>query len=151
MRCRTLVSNSSILPVISDILRGRRSTYIEGDYKLGWNYFWGSILIYTIVFLSNLNNISTHCVPVRERKDVRRAQRRVRNAKWTTGLQCTLDNFQDFLCKLDIKLHKGAFKYYVIKEVGGWGQTMAIFDDLQYCKSSKRWLGGPKKVKNMMT
>ena len=27
----------------------------------------------------------------------------------------------------------GAFKYYVIKEVGGWGQKMAIFDDLQYC------------------
>ena len=47
--------------------------------------------------------------------------------------------------------HKGAFKYYLIKEVGGWGQKMAIFDDLQYCKSSKRWVGGPKKVKNMMT
>ena len=46
---------------------------------------------------------------------------------------------------------KGPFKYYVIKEVGGWGQKMAIFDDLQYCKSSKRWVGGPKKVKNMMT
>ena len=27
---------------------------------------------------------------------------------------------------------KGPFKYYVIKEVGGWGQKMAIFDDLQY-------------------
>ena len=37
---------------------------------------------------------------------------------------------------------KGPFKYYVIKEVGGWGQKMAIFDDLQYCcKSSKRWVG----------
>ena len=47
--------------------------------------------------------------------------------------------------------HKGPFKYYVIKEVGGWGQKMAIFDDLQYCKSSKKWVGGPKKVKNMMT
>ena len=46
---------------------------------------------------------------------------------------------------------KGPFKYYIIKEVGGWGQKMAIFDDLQYCKSSKRWVGGPKKVKNMMT
>ena len=46
---------------------------------------------------------------------------------------------------------KGAFKYYVIKEVGGWGQKMAILDDLQYCKSSKSWVGGPKKVKNMMT
>ena len=34
---------------------------------------------------------------------------------------------------------------------GGWGQKMAIFDDLQYCKSSKSWVGGPKKVKNMMT
>ena len=46
---------------------------------------------------------------------------------------------------------KGPFKYYVIKEVGGWGQKMAFFDDLQYCKSSKRWVVGPKKVKNMMT
>ena len=46
---------------------------------------------------------------------------------------------------------KGPFKYYVIKEVGGWGQKMVIFNDLQYCKSSKRWAGGPKKVKNMMT
>ena len=27
--------------------------------------------------------------------------------------------------------------------MGGWGQKMAIFDDLQYCKSSKR----SKKVK----
>ena len=34
-------------------------------------------------------------------------------------------------------LSMGPFKYYVIKEVGGWGQKMAIFDD--------------KKVKNMMT
>ena len=31
------------------------------------------------------------------------------------------------------------------------GQKMAIFGDLQYCKSSKRGMGGPKKVKNMMT
>ena len=46
---------------------------------------------------------------------------------------------------------KGPFKYYVINEVGGWGQKMAIFDDLQYYKSSKRWVGGPKKVNNMMT
>ena len=45
----------------------------------------------------------------------------------------------------------GPFKYYVIKEMGGWGQKMAIFDDLQYCKSSKKWVGGPNKVKNMMT
>ena len=48
-------------------------------------------------------------------------------------------------------LAQGPFKYYVIKEVDGWGQKMAIFDDLQYCKSSKRWVGWPKKVKNMMT
>ena len=47
--------------------------------------------------------------------------------------------------------NKGPFKYYVIKEVGGWGQKMAIFDDLKYCKSSKRWVGRPKQVKNMMT
>jgi hypothetical protein len=46
-------------------------------------------------------------------------------------------------------LPKGPFKYYVIKEVGRWGQKMEIFED--YCKSSKRWVGGPKKVKNMMT
>ena len=46
---------------------------------------------------------------------------------------------------------KGPFKYYVFKEVGGWGQKMAIFDELQYCKLSKRWVGGPKKVKNVMT
>ena len=49
-----------------------------------------------------------------------------------------------------IKLGQGPFKYYVIKDVGGWGQIMAIFDDLQYCKSLKRWVGGPKNVKNMM-
>ena len=35
--------------------------------------------------------------------------------------------------------------------MGGWGQKMAILDDLQYCNSSKSWVGGPKKVKNMMT
>ena len=52
---------------------------------------------------------------------------------------------------LKFMFSKGPFKYYVIKDVGGWGQKMAIFDDLQYCKSSKRWMGGPKKVKNMMT
>jgi hypothetical protein len=35
---------------------------------------------------------------------------------------------------------------------GGWlGKKMAILDNLQYCKSSKSWVGGPKKVKNMMT
>ena len=50
-----------------------------------------------------------------------------------------------------VSLDLRPFKYYVIKEVGGWGQKMAILDDLQYCKSSKSWVGGPKKVKNMMT
>ena len=29
-------------------------------------------------------------------------------------------------------LPKGPFKYYVSKEVAGWGQKMAIFSDLQY-------------------
>jgi hypothetical protein len=43
-------------------------------------------------------------------------------------------------------LPMGPFKYYVIK-VGGWGQKMAIIDDLQNCKSSKSWVGGPKKAK----
>ena len=46
---------------------------------------------------------------------------------------------------------KAPFKYSVIKEVGGWGQKMTIFDDLQYCRSSKRWVGGPKKAKTVMT
>ena len=45
----------------------------------------------------------------------------------------------------------GPCKYYIIKEVGGCGQKLAFFDDLQYHKSSKKWVGGPKKVKNMMT
>jgi hypothetical protein len=42
---------------------------------------------------------------------------------------------------------KGPFKYYVIQEVGGWGQKMAIFDDSQYCKSSKIGWVGLKKPK----
>jgi hypothetical protein len=46
---------------------------------------------------------------------------------------------------------KGPFKYYVIKEVGGWGQKMAIFADLQYYLCWRRWVGGPKKDKNMLT
>ena len=29
------------------------------------------------------------------------------------------------------KESKGPFKYYVSKEVGGWGQKMTIFADLQ--------------------
>ena len=40
------------------------------------------------------------------------------------------------------QIPKGPFKYYVMKEVGEWGQKMAIFDDLQYCTSSKIWVGG---------
>ena len=60
--------------------------------------------------------------------------------------------FQDWCSKISYCFClKGPFKYYVIREMGGWGQKMAIFDDLQYCESSKRWVGGPKKVKNMMT
>ena len=55
------------------------------------------------------------------------------------------------LAPVDFEVLKGAFKYYVIKEVGGWGQKIEILDDLQYCKSSKSWMGGPKKVKIMMT
>ena len=47
--------------------------------------------------------------------------------------------------------HKGPFKYYVSKEVGRWGQKMAIFADLQYCYRSVnadvgRWVG-LKKLK----
>ena len=34
---------------------------------------------------------------------------------------------------------------------GGLVQKMAIIDDLQYRRSSKSWVGGPKKVKTMMT
>ena len=62
-------------------------------------------------------------------------------------------DFPPFVCFRSFLLlfTQGPFKYYVIKEVGGWGQKMAIFNDLQYCKSSKRQVGGPKKVKNMMT
>ena len=56
----------------------------------------------------------------------------------------------DSACGGAVPNPKGPFKYYVIKEVGGWGQKMVILDDLQYCKSSKSWVGGPKKVKNMM-
>ena len=46
---------------------------------------------------------------------------------------------------------QGPFKYYVINKVGGWGQKMATFVYLQYSTSSKRRVGGPKNVKNMMT
>ena len=50
----------------------------------------------------------------------------------------TLDSGINIPLRLLIFVFKGAFKYYVIKEVGGWGQKIAIFDDLQYCRSSKR-------------
>ena len=32
-------------------------------------------------------------------------------------------------CSAMSKTHKGPFKYYVIKEVGGWGDQMMMFDD----------------------
>ena len=37
----------------------------------------------------------------------------------------------------------GPFKSYVIKEVGGWGQKMAMFDDLQCTVNHHRgrWVG----------
>ena len=62
----------------------------------------------------------------------------------------------DVPCKLSSRslLHlwtKGPFKYYVSKEVGGWDQNMAIFADLQYYLCWCRWVGGPKKAKNMLT
>ena len=61
-------------------------------------------------------------------------------------------HFQSVFAKqVYLILLKGPFKYYVIKEVGVWGQKMAIFDDLQNCKSSKRYVGGPKKVIHIMT
>ena len=50
--------------------------------------------------------------------------------------------------KLDLpqKFHMGPFKYYVSKEVSGWGQKMAIFADLQYYLCWRRWVG-LKKLK----
>ena len=44
-------------------------------------------------------------------------------------------------------ISKGPFKYYVSKEVGGWGQKMAIHTDLQYYLCWLKWVGGPKKAK----
>ena len=41
---------------------------------------------------------------------------------------------------------KWPFKYYVIKEEGGWGQKMAIFDI--YSTVNHQRGGWPKKVKN---
>jgi hypothetical protein len=34
--------------------------------------------------------------------------------------------------QLSATFRRGPFKYYVSKEVGGWGKKMAIFADLQY-------------------
>ena len=34
-------------------------------------------------------------------------------------------------CSLERSYNQGPFKYYVSKEVGGWGQKMAFFADLQ--------------------
>ena len=34
---------------------------------------------------------------------------------------------------------------------GGWGRKMAIFADLQYYLCWRRWVGGPKKARNMVT
>ena len=48
------------------------------------------------------------------------------------------------------QLPKGPFKYYVIKEVGGWGPKMTIFADLEYNLFCRRWVG-LKKGKNMLT
>ena len=58
-------------------------------------------------------------------------------------------NFSKNLFKFVIRDHSSIMssKWWV----GGWGQKMTNFDDLQHCKSSKRWVGGPKKVKNMIT
>ena len=78
----------------------------------------------------------------------------VKKKRWESGIlpEIAIKEQVSFNIKnIPFKYPKGPFKYYVIKEVGGWGQKMAILDDLQYCKSSKGWVSGPKKVKNMMT
>ena len=46
-----------------------------------------------------------------------------------------------------LKPRKGPFKYHVSKEVGEWGQKMAIFADLRtYHADVGGWVG-PKKLK----
>ena len=55
------------------------------------------------------------------------------------------------LTHIFFQLHRGPFKYYVSKDVAGWGQKMAIFADLQYYLYWLRWVGEPKKAKNMLT
>ena len=39
---------------------------------------------------------------------------------------------QKFLNRIFVWFDKGPFKYYVSKDVGGWGRKMAIYADLQY-------------------
>ena len=56
----------------------------------------------------------------------------------------------EIIPKMRTYLDKGPFKYYVSKEVGKWGQKMAIFADLLYYLCWRRWVGGPKKAKNML-
>ena len=46
---------------------------------------------------------------------------------------------------------KGAFKYYVITFLAFLGPHTHLFDDLQYCKSSKRWVGGCVGLKKPKT
>ena len=36
---------------------------------------------------------------------------------------------RDYQCRSYVQSYKGPFKYYVIKEVGGWGGQMMMFDD----------------------
>ena len=48
---------------------------------------------------------------------------------------------------IQVFCQQGGFKYSVSKEVGGWGQKMVIFADLQYYLCWHRWVGGPKKAK----
>ena len=79
---------------------------------------------------------------------------KVMSKKWQVAEKCRADGtsvhhvygFRYVLMQGIIVIDKmfftlGPFKYYVIKEVGGWGLKMVIFDDLQFCKSSKRWMG----------
>ena len=35
--------------------------------------------------------------------------------------------------------------------VGGWGQKVVIFADLQHYLCCRKWVGGPKKAKNLLT
>ena len=42
----------------------------------------------------------------------------------------SIEKYQRNLKKQQQNMPKGPFKYYVSKEVGGWGQKMAFFADL---------------------